>query len=96
MQCSFIAAINKRFGGSGLSNILSAAGAIAEKSVDQDLRGKQYARACRAPQLFYEVLQRRILRFELAEGIFLRKDLQTKIRLLSDGDLTPEEKCHCI
>ena len=91
-QCSFIAAINKRFGGSGLSDILSAAGVIAEKSVDQALRGKHYSRACRALQLVYETLQRRILRYGLSEGVFISEDLKKIVKLIADGNLPNESK----
>ena len=91
-QCSFIAAINKRFGGSGLSDILSAAGVIAEKSVDQALRGKHYSRACRALQLVYETLQRRILGYGLSEGVFLSEDFKKMVKLIADGNLPNESK----
>ena len=81
-QCSFIAAaaINKRFGGSGLSDIMSTAGVIAEKSVDQALRGKHYSHACRALQLVYEVLQQNITRYGLNEDVPLPEDCK-RIRL---------------
>ena len=39
---SIITAINKRFQGSGLSEIIVAADIISEGSVDQVLRGKHY------------------------------------------------------
>ena len=45
IQLSFISAIYKRFKGSGLSDVLVAAGVIAAGSVDQALRGKHYKRA---------------------------------------------------
>ena len=45
IQLSFIYAIYKRFKGSGLSDVLVAAGVIAAGSVDQALRGKHYKRA---------------------------------------------------
>ena len=42
MHKSYLNAINKRFAGSGLSDILVAADAIASGSIDQALRGEQY------------------------------------------------------
>ena len=39
-QCSFISAINKRFNGSGLSDLLVAVEVVAEGSVDNVLKGK--------------------------------------------------------
>ena len=88
-QCSFI---NKRIGRSDLSDILSAAGVIAEKSVDQALRGKHYSRACRALQLVYETLQRRILRYGLSKGVFLSEDFKKIVKLMADGHLPNESK----
>ena len=55
-QMSFIYAIYKRFKGSGLSEILVAAGVIVEGSVDQALRGKHYRRGLRCLMLWREAL----------------------------------------
>ena len=44
-QCCMIYAIYKRYRGSGIAEVLVAAGVIAEGSVDQALRGKHYRRA---------------------------------------------------
>ena len=60
-KCSFIAAINKRFSGSGLPEILVSANVIAAKSVESALKGKQFRRAVRGRQLVYEALQRRLI-----------------------------------
>ena len=57
-QVAFITAISKRFEGSGLSDIFVSAGIIADKSVDQAMRGKHFRRIVRALQLMYEALQR--------------------------------------
>ena len=51
-QCSLITAINKRFSGSDLSEILVSADAISEKSVENALKGKYFWRAVRGPQLY--------------------------------------------
>ena len=72
-QCSFINAINKRFTGSGLSDIIVSANIIADKSVDQAMRGKHYRRIVRAMQLTYEALQRRILHHGMKENIRCQK-----------------------
>ena len=47
INCSFIYAMDKRFRGSGLSDILVTDGVIAEGSVDHALRGKHYKRSIR-------------------------------------------------
>ena len=90
-QCSFIAAINKRFGGSELSDILSASGVIAEKSVEQALKGKHYSRACRALQLVYETLQRKIFSKGFDEGILLPEELKDKISSIANGNIPAED-----
>ena len=56
-QVAFITAIAKRFEGSGLSDIFVSASIIADKSVDQAMRGKRFKRIVRALQLTYEALQ---------------------------------------
>ena len=58
-QYSFIAGINKRFFGSGLSEILVLADVIAAKSNESALKGKYFRRAIQGLQLVYEALQRR-------------------------------------
>jgi hypothetical protein len=60
-QCSFISAINKRFTGSGISDILVAAGVIAEGSVEKALSGRHYKRSICCLCLMYETLMRRII-----------------------------------
>ena len=56
-QVAFITAIAKRFEGSSLSDIFVSASIIADKSVDQAMRGKRFKRIVRALQLTYEALQ---------------------------------------
>ena len=58
---AFITAILKRFKESGLSDICVLAGIIADKTVDQAMRGKHFRRIVRALQLTYESLQHRII-----------------------------------
>ena len=43
-QCSFMSAINRRFNGSRLSDLLVTAEVITEGSVDNALKGKHYKR----------------------------------------------------
>ena len=62
-QCSFMSAINKRFNGSGLSDLVGAE-VIAEGSVDNALKGKHYKRGVRCFRLMYEVFVRRIIQQE--------------------------------
>ena len=64
IQCSFMSAINKRFNGSGLSDLLVGAEVIAEGSVDNALKGKHYKRGVRCFRLMYEVFVRRIIQQE--------------------------------
>ena len=64
-QCSFMAAINKRFIASGLSGILVAADVIAEGSVDQALSGRHCKRGIRFLRLMYETLVRLVIRKDL-------------------------------
>ena len=73
-QCSFIAAINKRFGG---SDILSASGVIAEKSVEHALKGKQYSR--------------KISSNGFDEGILLPEELKDKISSIANGNIPAED-----
>eukprot|EP00112_Aurelia_sp_Birch-Aquarium-sp1_P018096 Seg4270.2 transcript_id=Seg4270.2/GoldUCD/mRNA.D3Y31 product="hypothetical protein" protein_id=Seg4270.2/GoldUCD/D3Y31 len=81
-QCSFITAINKRFSGSGLSDLIVSADIVAEKSIDQALRGKHYRRAIRALQLTYEALQRRIIQAGRRVGHLLSDSLQVLLEKL--------------
>ena len=55
-QGCMIYAIYKRYKGSGIAEVLVAAGVIAEGSVDQALRGKHYRRDLRCLSLMYEAL----------------------------------------
>ena len=56
IHMSFMSTIYKRFKGSGLSDVLVAAGVIAGGSADQALKGKHYKRGVRCLKLFYESL----------------------------------------
>ena len=56
MHKSYLNAINKRFAGSGLSDILVAADAIVSRSIDQALHGEHYKRALRGHFLLREAL----------------------------------------
>ena len=78
-QVAFITAITKRFEESGLSDIFVSASIIAEKSVKQAMRGKHFRRIVGALQLTYKVLQRRIIRKSLDEGIKCPSTCMTKL-----------------
>ena len=78
-QVAFITAIAKRFEGSGHSDIFVSASIIADKSVNQAMRGKYFRRIVRALQLTCEPLQRRIIRKILDGGIKCPKYLCDKI-----------------
>lgn len=88
IQMSFIYAMYKRFKGSGLSDVLVAAGVIAEGSVDQALRGKHFKRGVRCLRLFYETLihhalDRRLRDVSLSNDIKVSLD---KLRQQVDAD----------
>ena len=70
-QVAFITAILKRFERSGLSDIFVSPGIIADKSVDQAMRGKHFRRIVRTLQLTYKSLQRRIIRISIDKGVNL-------------------------
>jgi len=53
--------IYKWFKGSGISDVLVAAGVISDGSVDQALRGKHFKLGSRCLRLFYETLIRHAL-----------------------------------
>lgn len=89
---SFIYAISKRFGGSGLSDILVAAGVIAEGSVDQALRGKHYKRSIRCLRLMYETLVQRLIKKGLQDGMLLSEHSQNQLaKLRNPCSQTSEE-----
>ena len=75
-QCSFITAINKRFSGSGISDLIVSADIIAEKSIDQAFRAKHFRRIVRALQLVYESLQRGIIQLGIKEGLIIPERVQ--------------------
>ena len=91
-QCSFMSAINKRFNGSGLSDLLVAADVIAESSVDNALKGTHYKRSVRCFRLMYEVLVRRIIQQELNEGVSLTPDLKEKLEKLRTPSTSTQEE----
>lgn len=93
---SFISAINKRFHGSGLSEILVAADIISEGSVDQALRGKHYNRGIRCLSLMYEVLIRRIIFRGVSEGLKLSSELKSKLEVLRSPPNSSKEQLQAI
>ena len=61
MHKTYPSTMNKRFSGSGLSDILVAAGVIVGESVEQALRGDHYKRALRGHFLLREACNMFIL-----------------------------------
>lgn len=81
IHMSFINAIYKRFKGSGISDVLVAAGVVADGSVDQALRGKHFNRGVRCLRLFYEALVYSALDKRL-EGYILSEEIQASLSKL--------------
>jgi len=78
IQMSFIYTIYKRFKGSGISDVLVAAGVISDGSVDQALRGKHFKRGVRCLWLFYETLIHHALNKRL-EGSPLSEEVNVSL-----------------
>lgn len=76
-QMSYIYAIYKRFKGSGISDILVAAGVVVEGSVDQALRGKHYRRGIRCIMLWREALIHERLR-QILEHTELSEEVKAR------------------
>ena len=89
VQMSFVSAIYKRFKGSGISDVLVAAGVIADGSVDQALRGKHFKRGVRCLRLFYETLVHHALDKRL-EGSQLSEEIKVCLSKLRSSDDTQE------
>ncbi|KAG1648975.1 hypothetical protein GQR58_029417 [Nymphon striatum] len=92
IHCSFIYAMDKRFHGSGLSDILITAGVIAEGSVDQALRGKHYKRSIRCLRLMYEALIRRLIQHIIQNGATFSEDIQIQLNILRDSSSSLQER----
>ena len=87
-----MSAINKRFNGSGLSDLLVATEVIAEGSVDKALEGKHYKRGVRCFRLMYEVLVLRIIQQELNKGVSLTPDFKEKLEKLRTPSTSTQEE----
>ena len=92
-QMSYIYAIYKRFKGSGISDILVAAGVVVEGSVDQGLRGKHYRRGIRCIMLWREALIHERLRQTL-EHTELSEDVKENLAILRNS-LTETQEVLC-
>ena len=93
-KMSFMSAINKRFKGSGLAELLVAADEIAKGSVEQALKGKHYKRGVRCLKLVYELLTRKIIQNGFENGLSISPDLQAKLQVLRTlGENTKDELC---
>ena len=93
---SFISAINKRFQGSGLSEIVVATVIISEGSVDQALRGNHYNRSIRCLTLMYEVIMRRNIRQGFRKGLELSSELKDKLQVLRNPSTCTQEQLQAI
>ena len=80
-QMSFIYCMYKRFQGSGIDDVLVAAGVITEGSCEQALRGKHFNRGLRCLRLFYETLVHHALNHRL-EGSALSSDVKESLQKL--------------
>ena len=70
MQMSFLSAMNKRFMGSGISEVLVAAGVI-QSGVDQAMKGQHFNRIMRCHSLMREMLLELLLQehnFKITDG----------------------------
>eukprot|EP00794_Sanderia_malayensis_P000931 gene931-241_t len=86
-----LVAMNKRFKGSGLSDVLVAAGAVAEGSVDRALGGKHYKRGIRCLCLMYEALIRQIVQESIGSGQHLQPETKEMLRILQKPLSTTRE-----
>ena len=91
IQMSFIYAIYKRFNGSGISDVLVAAGVIADGSVEQALRGKHFKRGMRCLKLFYEALIHLALNKRL-EGGSLSDEIKTSLAKTREQNVANAEE----
>ena len=89
-QSCMIYAIYKRYKGSGIADILVAAGVIAEGSVDHALRGKHYRCALRCLSLMYEALMHLLLNKNLAD-LELAAFTKTQLAVLREPMSTFQE-----
>lgn len=89
-QCVMMSAIYKRYKGSGLEDVLIAAGVIAEGSVDRALKGKHYKRGLRCLRLMYEALMSQLVQERLTPHMAdeTKKNLET----LRDMSLSQESR----
>ena len=59
---AFMSILNTRFGDAGLQNALVQSSIVAEGSVDSALHGKSYNRGIRLHKIYYEALNRLLLK----------------------------------
>ena len=83
VQMSFIYCIYKRFQGSGIDDVLVAAGVVADGSCDQALRGKHFNRGVRCLRLFYEALVHHALNHRL-DGTALSEEIKASLKKLRE------------
>ena len=88
---SFIYVIYKRFKRLGISNVLVAAGVIADGSVDQALKEKHFKCRIRCLQLFYETLLQHALDKHL-DGAPLSHEIKASLAILRKQNIADKNK----
>ena len=86
-----IHAIYKRYKGSGVADVLVAAGVIAEGSVDQALREKHYKRVLHCLSLMYEMLMHLVLNKNLT-GLEFDASTKTQLAVLREPMSNSQER----
>ena len=79
-QVDFMAAMFKRFEGSGLLKLIASAGIVAEISVNKALKGQHFRRTVRTLQLVCKALQLGIIINGVRVGIKLSLSIQTSLQ----------------
>jgi len=92
-QMSYIYAIYKQFKGSGMADVLVAAGVVVEGSVDQALRGKHYRLGVRCIMLWREALIQKRRRDILDQEGF-SDNIQEKIDTLRGALIETQDALH--
>ena len=73
----FMSILNRRFGDAGLLDALVQSSIVAEGSVDSALRGKSYNRGIRLCKIYYEALNRLLLKQLEDEGLEMYKEFSS-------------------
>ena len=93
-QSCMIHAMYKRYKGSGVADLLVAAGVIAECSVDQALSGKHYRCALLCLSLMYEMLMHLLLNNKLT-GLEFDDSTKTQLAVLHEPMSNSQSALFC-